>query len=144
MLPNGSKIEVQQQGKLNILEAPNITQMVNIRPKPASTLLLSVRKLVDKGCEAYFTKHKEIILKNKKRILQGFWNTTDGLYNVIFPVGVKKVNPQHRMIETIPEQNINVVIHLDTNRIELAQFLHGTLFSPSIRTLKQAIKMITS
>ena len=78
LLPNGSKIEIKQQGKLKIPEAPNIDQEVNIVPKLTSASLLSVGKFMDDGCEAYFTKDRAIILKANKPILQGFRNVTDG------------------------------------------------------------------
>ena len=34
---------------------------------------------------------------------------------------------------------INYIIHTDKTKLEMAQYLHATLFSPCIKTLQQAI-----
>ena len=111
-------------------------QQVNILPKLSSALLLLVGKFRDAGCEAHFTKHEAVILKDNKPILKGIQNQCDGLYDIALPAKTKGNTLNTEQPQT---PKLNVIIHVDKNKAKLAQFLHATLFSPTIRTLQKAI-----
>ena len=85
LLPNGNKLHTTQEGDL-IIPSTDIKKTVNILPQLKTTSLLSVGKLVDKGCVVKFTKNNAKIYKNNKSILQGKRNLKDGLYDIQFKV----------------------------------------------------------
>ena len=66
---------------------------------------MSVRKLVDDGCVAKFTKNKAMIYKNNKSILEGKVNRKDGLYNVKF----KKPTTTHNNIQDLKYNETEIV-----------------------------------
>ena len=135
LLPNGDKIEIKETGLLTIPKT-TISQQVNILPKLSSASLLSVGKFTDAGCEAHFTKNEAIILKDNKPILKGIRNKRDGLYDIAIPAIIQDNTLNMDQSET---PKLNVIIQVDKNKAELAQFLHATLFSPTVRTLQKAI-----
>ena len=71
-------------------------------------------------------------------IIQGKQNIKYGLYNVQFKIETN-TSRSNDIIGDIKHQKVNVIIQVDKNKAKLAQFLHGTLFSPSISTLKKVI-----
>ena len=74
--------------------------------------------------------------KNKKSVLKGEQNHNDGLYDVKFR---KPTTTHNNILTKTHHEKINLLIQVDKNKSELAQFLHGTLFSPAISTLTKAI-----
>ena len=84
--------------------------------------MLSIGQLCDEGCIAIFDKHKLRVFKKDKCILQGIRNKSDGLWDVPFN-----------------SPKVNYVVTRDKNRTELAQYLHGCAYSPSISTFQKAI-----
>ncbi len=61
----------------------------------------------------------------------------DALYNVQFNNETNGSN-NNEMKKEIQKQKMNVIIQIDNNKADLAKFLHGTLFSPEILTLKKS------
>ena len=121
-----------------MLPLTNIKQKVNIIPQLKTASLLSVGKLVDDGCMAHFTKNCALRCRNKKLIIKRKRNIEDRLYNVQFTNKTNESN-NNEMKNEIQNQKINIIIQIDKNKADLAKFLHGTLFSPAISTLKKAI-----
>ena len=77
---------------------------------------------MDSGCIAQFTKEKAVIYKNNKSILEGERNQQDGLYDVKL---TKPKNTQNHDIKKPEQQQINVIIQVDKNKTDLAQFFMG-------------------
>ena len=71
-------------------------------------------------------------MQKRKLILKGELNKDDGLYDVTITNKTEgKSDVKNEM------QKINIIIQIDKNKADLAKFLHGTLFSPAISTLKK-------
>ena len=119
-LPDKTTIEAKGQGILKIHKSLPIPALVY--PKLTSESLLSIGQLCDQGCVAVFQKEELNIYKNNQKIISGTRNRTDGLWDVPFPT----------------EKN-NYIITRDKSKTELAQFLHGCAFSPSVSTFQRAI-----
>ena len=74
------------------------------------------------------------ILKEKKIILQGNRNFSDGLWDIKLPT----VSPPPPMYDVM---DMHYIITNDKSKIDLARYLHATAFSPSITTFTKAITM---
>jgi len=125
-LPNGEKIQASEQGLLPFDSSVKLPSLVF--PDLNSESLLSIGQLCDHNCAAIFDKHFLHVFKDDKRILTGYRNQNDRLWDVPFP------SPQHVMKKT------NYIIRQDQNKTELAQYLHACAFSPAISTFQYAIK----
>ena len=77
------------------------------------------------------------MVKNNKLILHGKRNKNDGLWDI--PIGD---NPVHRKAESavIQHHSMNVIIRRDKIKMDLAQFLYDSTFSPVKSTLIHATK----
>ena len=127
ILPNNEKINIERKGLINATsKLGTIAREASIVPQLKSASLLSVGTLCDDNCTVHFDKHKVDIIKNNEIIMQGRRNNKDGLYEL--------------PIEKVTTEKVNVIIRLDKDKMELANFLHGAMFSPSVTTLIKAIR----
>ena len=127
ILPNNEKISINHTGLLNTSKKLGVIgREASIVPGLRSASLLSVGALCDDNCTVHFDKQKVDIIKNNEVILHGKRNKEDGLYEL----PIKKVETE----------KLNVIIRLDKSKMELANFLHGAMFSPTVSTLRKAIR----
>ena len=89
------------------------------------TSLISIPQLCDAGCEANFVREKATIKHNNQDIMQGHRdNTTNGLWTLQL---------QH-------QETANSVTHKSTLTEDLVAYVHTSLFSPTVSTLKTALR----
>jgi len=119
-LPNNEKIQAMGKGELSLSQKLQIPSLIYDRLTSES--LLSIGQLCDEGCIAIFLKRKLYIFKNNECILKGNRNFRDGLWDVPFP-----------------DSKMNYIVTKDKDKLELAQYLHGCAFSPSITTFQKSI-----
>ena len=81
--------------------------------------LISIGKLWDDNCVAIFTKNNVFITKNGITLISGHRSQPHRLYTIPFPKPIQQAN--------------SVLRNYQTKR-ELAQFLHGAAFSPTVST----------
>jgi len=127
MMPNNVSATVSHVGTLNISSnLSNIATEASILPGLKTASLLSIGQLCDDNCNVTFDKHKMEVYKNDEKVLIGVRNQEDGLWDV----PVKKVQLE----------KANVIIRVDKTKNDLANFIHATMFSPTIDTLDKAIR----
>ena len=105
-------------------------------------------------------KEKNFVCKNKSVLLQGFRNLDDGLWDISLPqikylpttkceaLLFRQKQTKNHSLNNIPIHSViknlntklNVIIHKNSTKVELAQFLHGACFSPPKSAFVQAIK----
>jgi len=99
---------------------------VHLFPSLGETSLLSIGQLCDAGCTALFTANKVTIKHNNTTILQGSRSPhSQNLWNI--------------PLSNTPQKALSMVT-MPHKAAEIVQFFHAALFSPSISTLKQALK----
>ncbi len=87
--------------------------------------------MCDDGCDVYLNKRLiQVFLRNKK-ILQGFRNYNDGLWDFTLPI-------RQRVPTT--KQSISVIIPKHNAPSDLVRFFHGACFSPSGSTFLKAVR----
>ena len=94
--------------------------------------LLSVGQFCNDNCIAIFTKNKMYLLKQNKITLQGNRNFSDGLWDVKLPT----VPPPPPISDVM---DMHYIITKNKSKTHLAQYLHATIFSPSITTFTKSI-----
>ena len=92
-----------------------------------------------------FSKRNIYVIKNKKVILKGNRNFKDGLWDVdLSPKPSDITQQQQKLRPTHGESNdictINYIVQKDKTKLELAQYLHACVFSPSVTTLQACIR----
>lgn len=166
-LPNNAIIQAKRQGNLpfsNTLSSTAKTALIFLDLKNSS--LLSIGQLCDDDCVAIFGKHNLEVVKNKNIILRGDCNYQDGLWDVPFQQSTSltttskfwhlKLPHNSTFVSQLPschqshhvtcnqqKNNIlscNYILNLDKSNYELAQYLYGCLYAPSIPTLEMAIR----
>ena len=118
-------------------EISSTAKAAYIVPNLKNSSLLSIGKLCDDNCIALFTKKNLFIFKNNKLLLQGFRNTTDGLWDVLFP---KLASHSNRLQNKTKIESMNYIIHTDKSKHDLANYLHACCFSPCLSTFTRAIQ----
>ena len=94
LLPDADSIPPSQQGTLTLHhDLSRQAQVGTVLPQLRSSSLLSLGQLCDDGCDVVLNKRKLYAIKDKEVILQGFRNTTDGLWDI--PVAKKQVQPDN-------------------------------------------------
>ena len=130
-LPDGSLLQVREKGTIPLSPiVPVAAGEASIVPNLRSASLLSVGQFTDFGCTAELSYRYALIKKAQQIILRGYRNFKDGLWDVRLPTHAPMC----------PSPSINAIIKLDPHKSELADFLHGTLFSPCPSTLSRAIR----
>ena len=90
--------------------------------------LSSIGQLCDDDCIDIFSKNDLNIFKNKKLLLQEKRNKKDGLWDVPLTPTIK-----HRW------GTVNLLVHKNKSKSELAQYLHACAGSLVISTFQKAI-----
>lgn len=130
ILPNGEKITASHQGLLPFEGLNQQAKEATIYPGLTNESLLSIGQFCDDNCMGLFTKTAVYIIKNNKILLHGYRNKKDGLWDIALPMQ-SHFKPCTR--------KCNYVITRDRSKSDLAQYLHATVFSPPLSTLKTAI-----
>ena len=164
-LPNNNTIQAKRQGLLPFSKhLSTAATSALVFPDLKNSSLLSIGQLCDDNCLAIFGKHDLEVIKDNNIILRGKRNFQDGLWDVPFdqsfaetasqfstlhiPTTSKfaSVLPSCNNISSVSykneQQNIlscNYILTLDKSNYELAQYLYGCLYAPSISTLETAI-----
>ena len=130
-LPDSSTIKSTHTASLPIPSLNDNATKVHIFPNLHSALL-SVGQLCDSDCSVTF-KQKNVCIYNSKNelITTGWRDPSSGMYKIPLPIH----NPQTSNISFA-----NGIIKRDTPISDLCQFIHASLFSPTISTLESAIK----
>ena len=130
VLPNNDTIAVTKQGILPMNHGISPAgRKASVLPGLKNTSILSLGQLCDDNCTIALTKCDMKVYKNNNMIMSGLRNHTDGLWDV-------KITPQIPL--TISEK-VNVIIRLDGAKMDLANYLHASLFSPMPSILNKAI-----
>ena len=127
-----SIIHATKKGYLPLNNLSKIATEAHTFPHLKSSSLLSLGQLCDDGCDVLLNRTSLHVFRNAQHILQGQRNYIDGPWDV--PVAVNNSN----------NNKLNIIINKRTTKSDLINFFHGAYFSPSKRTLLQAIKMETS
>ena len=131
-LPNNEQLPITKKGLLPLPTVPSQrAQQANILPLLTNSSLLSIGQLCDDDCWGVFNKKMLLMFKNYQLLLHGIRNKQDGLWDVHLPSKVRSDPPLH---------SANVITKLDKSNYELANFYHGCMFSPTIRTLHTMIR----
>ena len=90
MLPDADKIAPSHQGSINLnKDLSSAAKLGTVLPQLQTSSLLSLGQLCDDGCDVLLNERKLYAVKNKKIILEGFRNKTDGLWDI--PVAKKYI-----------------------------------------------------
>ena len=95
---------------------------------------MSIGQLCDDNCAAVFRKHDLHVFKNNKLVLKGLRNYCDGLWDVPLPQYHMNMRKEQQL-----QQKINIIVPKNQTQYQLANFYHGALCSPTIKTLQSAI-----
>ena len=135
-LPDMSILKAEHQGSLPINGLSTNAKNAHILPGLKSTSLLSLGQICDDNCQVHLTKHNITILKNNQKIIEGYRNITDGLWDIVIPTKQTCAKPP-----PISENKnkLNVIINKATTKENLIKFLHAACFSPSPSTFIKAI-----
>ena len=124
-IPTGEAISNTEEGNLPIIGVSSNATRARIFPDLKNSSLLSIGQLCDDDCFALFSKKYLTIFKDNELILFGHRNTTNGLWDV----------------PMIPKyESMNAIINRNQTKQQLATYIHQCLFSPTLRTLAEAIK----
>ena len=118
-------------------EISSTAKAAYVVPNLKNSSLLSIGKLCDDNCIALFTKKNLFIFKNNNLLLQGFRNTKDGLWDVLFPKLASQSKPLQNKTKI---QSMNYIIQSDKSKHDLATYLHACCFSPCLSTFTRAIQ----
>jgi len=106
-------------------------QVANVLPSLTNSSLLSIGQLCNDNCWGIFNKQHLFMYKHFNLILHGLRNKTDGLWDVTLPQNNQASHTLH---------SANAIVNLDRSSHDLANFYHGCMFSPPVRTLQRAIQ----
>ena len=117
-LPDGSSIQTADAAELPITKLPQPSRIGHVLPSLASHSLVSIGRLCDHGFTATFTRDFADIIDNGRTVLRG-QRTTDGLW-------------------TLPSDE--ALLTTSSTHADNIAFLHAACFSPSTKTLLQAVR----
>jgi hypothetical protein len=127
MYPDGNTAQATHEAVLNLPILPIAARKVHLFESLASGALISLGKLCDSGCTAYFNATKVYIFFKGKIIMQG---ARSNATNNLWKVNGTKVEQ--------PTMSLNAVIDKPTIA-ERIKFYHASLFSPTLDTLAKAV-----
>jgi hypothetical protein len=136
MIPNSTHIQATHSGLLPF--HPSLSdkaKTAHVLDGITNASLISVGQLCDDNYIAVLDKKLIKIFKNKKCILEGKRNTTDGLWDITIPSADARP-PQ----QAPPPHQLNAIIRKNQSKTELVQYPHGCCGSPGLSTWKKAIK----
>jgi hypothetical protein len=107
-LPNGDTLQSNDtECALDIPQLPQEARQAHLLPGIThSSLVSSIGKLCDVGCEATFNKDKVVVSKDKTTVLTGTRDTRTGLWK--FPMRTTK-QPRHTPVPAPTLQCANVL-----------------------------------
>ena len=116
-LPNGESIKITQKGLIPMdKELSTTATTAYILPNLHNTSLLSIAQLCDDDCLAIFDKKNMYIVKDRRIILRGIRNLTDGLWDVILNNNAR--NNNHNKSTNL----LNVIVQKSKSNYKLANF----------------------
>jgi hypothetical protein len=128
-LPNGNKMHSHHKTHIQLPHINFAATEAHIFPTMTEHSLISIGQLCDAGCLATFDATTVHVTHKDQTVLKGQRDDTTKLWTV--PIATH--SPQ-----SINHHALNV--NLSTKLDDLIAFAHGALFSPSISTLKQALR----
>lgn len=131
VLPNNDTLKSTTSGELNIPELSTMGRQAYVL-NGLNNSLISLGQLADDNCTIILTKKELQVFKSYKKILHGFRNNNDGLWDIPLPNSPLSLKPKNHMA--------NVIIHKKQNINDLMQYFHATLYSPTKSTLLKAVK----
>ena len=108
-----------------------------------STSLVSVAKMCDDGCKVTFDRDHAYVTKDNKLQLTGYRNQFDRLWDIYIPRKQHTPKPTTSNTSTSrmsSQHKVSVILRKDKSKTTLAQYHHHTLFAPTEKTLRHAIK----
>ena len=153
----GSWLETTHEGEIDMPGLPAAARKAHICPDLANTSLISIKTLVDAGCEVLFSKYDCIVLHEGRIVWKGCRQASTGLW--ILPLSPGGLEEMARL-QLSPTKWINTVEQLrkdaemsaqqgndqvnnafhTTTKAELIKYLHQAAFSPVKATWKKAIE----
>ena len=135
--PDGRQLKSTHECNLDIPTLPKKARAAYIVSGLAHTLLVSIKMLVDEGCNVEYDGIYVKVFHKQKIVWQGTREQTTGLWTL-------PLNKHH--IQQVPEQTVPIALHMAhnayhmTSKQELIQYLHQCLFCPPKATLIKAIE----
>ena len=135
--PDGRQLKSTHECKLDIPTFPKKARAAHIVPGLAHTLLVSIKILVDEGCNVEYDGIYVKVFHKQKIVWQGTREQMTGLWTL-------PLDKQHIQKET--KRTIPIALHMAhntyqmTSKQELIQYLHQCLFCPPKATLIKAIE----
>jgi hypothetical protein len=127
------------------LQLPHINPAAteaHIFPKMTEHSLISIGQLCDAGCLATFDANTVLVTHENQTVLKGMRDDITKLWTV--PISTHSLQSKDLSLKaTHPLQPIKhhaLNVNLSTKLDDLVAFAHGAMFSPSISTLKQALR----
>ena len=137
MFPNKEVISPTHSGNLNLSPALSSTALQSlVYPNITNDSLLSIGKLFEDDCVAFFKKFALCIFKNDKFIIQGTRNTKEGLWGVPFQDPKTSIYPSTTSPKNLA---LSYIIQRDKTKSDLALYLHGCVFYPVLSTFQKSI-----
>ena len=134
LLPNLQTIKATGTGSLPLPFSSQATKTSIFDKKDLQNAsLISLGQLCDDDYTVFLDKQKIVVNKNKKIILHGRRNSSDGLWDIHFPTEKFKKYITTKALKENKNQ-LNVIIHKDKTNQELAAYLHACAFSPLKQT----------
>ena len=138
-LPNGATLEAYLRGNIPFSTLLTTEAMqAHVFKGLTNSSLISIGQLCDDGCIAMFDKKKLHVFKKGNLIITGTRNTYDGLWDISISKNDSQRENPHCTTENI-NPSLNVIIHADQTKTNLAEYLHKRAFSPTLRTMTNAI-----
>ena len=121
-LPDGTTLETQQQGELQIENLTSPAATAHVIPHLKHNLL-SVGQLCDAGLTAFFSRNTVEIKRENQLILKGKRDYKNGLWSTTLP----------------PQQSCNMT-YMSKSTKDMIKFMYAALCSPALSTLIKAIQ----
>ena len=118
------------------LDLPLSAREADVFPALGPTLLLSIGKFCDVGCIGIFDKEKALILRDNKIMLEGTRCPKTKLWTA--PQPPNKPAPTWTLPSQKPTAAVAYAATHSTTPAERVAFIHASLFSPALSTLKTA------
>ena len=139
--PDGQLSTSTHECDLDLPQLPTAARIKgHIVPAFANASLVSIRRLVDAGCQVVFDIHEVRVIHQGRCILTGQRHPNTGLW--LLPLSKQNVEPTFDIITPAASQ-IRAAAHSAytmRTKQQALKFIHQSLFSPPIPTLLRAIE----
>jgi len=132
--PTNNGIQVRLPNQETMVATPHLPKAAHtahIFPNLGNSSLILVGQLCDANCTATFTAYHVTIKHNGKTILYGTRTNNNNLWTAT-------MQPVNNTSNNALQPQVNNLNHTH-KAAKLLAFAHGTLFSPAITTLQQAL-----